>query len=59
MIWYSLDHTQDGWIVFKNVMIGKGIGSKSKFIGSKTECIKFCKEHKINLGLKNKANLTS
>lgn len=54
MIWYNIIKIRDEYYVIKTVETDTSIGTIAKFSGTKAECEKYCNDHKIKLGIKNR-----
>ena len=54
MLWYNLEFKDGEYRIYKNTEIGRGIGFKKIFAGSRKECIEYCEKNNIKLGKKNK-----
>lgn len=54
MYWYSIKKIKEGYIVIKTVETERSLGSGQKFFGTKSECMKYCKDRNIDLRKKYK-----
>lgn len=49
MVWYEIKKVNDEYIVFKNLQTEHAFGCYGLFKGTRPACVKYCKEHNIEV----------